>query len=459
MKKMINNYESRINKFVLKMVETPVVIKLDDAKFSTTREQFLAKTSKKILDKKGFILTSHKTDMERINQIIKDKNEINKYIPKVIPKKREIKRWAENKLVQPSMRFTSRCDLERVFNIIKKRELANKREKYSTDQISKNNEYFNDESEDSNMNENSNNNNDDTLLNKDKFLTEEEKNKKMRHNKIIRDRKTMIAKRHLYLGINNILMGKKIKKDSDDYNVHYTKKFREDLYNNKTHFKALENLIMFKTSTMNHNLFPVWSKEDKIQQKNLNDNKQLFYSSLSKRANNIIKERFDNSKKYNSYSNKNEKNNKFDETENNLNNINDSAIGWGENKKIFKDHSINKELMISNPLLYNLNFNALKNEDQIYDELFKNKIRALKKLAFEKEKEESNETSNAEFESHFKEELRNEDNIVIDGEFYKINKTDVIADKLLTKCNWNEKRNKYKKKFGRGKLMFTGGLL
>ena len=39
--------------------------------------------------------------------------------------------------------------------------------------------------------------------------------------------------------------------------------------------------------------------------------------------------------------------------------------------------------MISNPLLYNLNFNSLKSEDKKYDELNKNKIKILKKLAFE----------------------------------------------------------------------------
>ena len=38
-----------------------------------------------------------------------------------------IKEWGENKLVQPSMRFTARCDLERVYDVLKQRELLKKK--------------------------------------------------------------------------------------------------------------------------------------------------------------------------------------------------------------------------------------------------------------------------------------------------------------------------------------------
>ena len=460
---MIQNYESRINKFVLKMAETPIIIKKNNDKYSTTREEFLAKTSNNILDKKGFIFKSYKTDRERINQMIKDKNDLDKYIPKNIKPKQKIKDWNENKLIQPSMRFTARCDLERVYDVLKQRELLFTEQKIVNAQMSKmgfsshNIEDYDDESDSDNNNNNTSRDNNNKLINEYKYLNEEEKAKKMRHNKIIQDRKAMIARRNIYLGIYNIKKNKN-KKDKNINNIningnHYAKQLREELYR-RTHFKAMENLTMFKTSTMNHNLFKIWSKEDKKHQKNLKKNKKLFYYDLSKRFKNILKESKDkNMKKYNSLNNKNIKID-LDDNDNEYEN-DESSIGWGENKKIFKDTEINKELMISNPLLYNLNFNSFKSEEKT-NNLNKNKIKTLKKLAFESGN--SNEVSFVEYEGLEGEDLKREENIIIDGKYYKKTDTDLIADKLLSKCNWNEKKNKYQNQFGNGKLMFTGGL-
>lgn len=452
---MIHNYESRINNFVLKMAENPLIIKKNDDKYSTSREEFLAKTSKRILDKKGFIFKSYKTDRERINQIIKDKNDLDKYIPKTIKHKQKIIDWGENKLVQPSMRFTARCDLERVYDVLKQREMVFTEQKIVNDQMTKmgfashNIEDY-DEDSDSVNNNNANKENNENIIHEYKYLSEEEKEKKMRHNKIIQDRKMMLARRNLYLGIYNDKKNKSKKESEGNVNVtHYAKQLREELYR-RTHFKAMENLTMFKTSTMNHNLFKKWSKEDKKKQKKLKKDKKLFYFNLSKKFKNMLKESKDKNYNINPY-------NKRDNNYINSDDISDdSGIGWGENKNIFKDSEINRELMTSNPLLYNLNFNSLKNEDKNYDKLCKSKIKTLKKLAFEKEK--SNETSFAEYEGFGGEDLKKEENILIDGKYYKKSDTDLIADKLLAKCNWNEKRHKYQKQFGTGKLMFTSGL-
>lgn len=452
---MIHNYESRINNFVLKMAENPLIIKKNDDKYSTSREEFLAKTSKHILDKKGFIFKSYKTDRERINQIIKDKNDLDKYIPKTNKHKQKIIDWGENKLVQPSMRFTARCDLERVYDVLKQREMLFAEQKVVNAQMTKmgfashNIEDY-DEDSDSANNNNENKENNENVIHEYKYLSEEEKEKKMRHNKIIQDRKMMLARRNLYLGIYNDKKNKSKKESEGNMNItHYAKQLREELYR-RTHFKAMENLTMFKTSTMNHNLFKKWSKEDKKQQKKLKKDKKLFYFNLSKKFKNMLKESKDKNYNINSY-------NKRDNNYINSNDIsNDSGIGWGENKNIFKDSEINRELMTSNPLLYNLNFNSLKSEDKNYDELCKSKIKTLKKLAFEKDK--SNETSFAEYDGFGGEDLKREENILIDGKYYKKSDTDLIADKLLTKCNWNEKKNKYQKQFGTGKLMFTSGL-
>ena len=465
---MIHNYESRINKFVLKMAETPIIIKKTDDKYSTSREEFLAKTSNKILDKKGFIFKFYKTDRERINQMIKDKDDIDKYIPKTFRPKPKIKDWVENKLVQPSMRFTARCDLERVYDILKQREMLTTEQKLVSQQMTKMG-FASHNIEDSDYESDSEKNNNTSRekfnsINEYNFLNEEEKKRKIIHNKIIQDRKLMLARRNLYLGINNSKKNKRKNKNENKGNTsningnHFAKHLREELYR-RTHFKAMENLTMFKTSTMNHNLFKIWSKEDKKHQKNLKNDKKLFYNGLSKRFKNILRESKDKIKKKYNYSVK-KKAIKKDLSNSDINDndqFNESGIDWGENKKIFKDTEINKELMTSNPLLYNLNFNSLKNEDKKYDEeICKNQINNLKKLAFEKGN--SNENSYIEYEGMEGDDLKREENILIDGKYYKKSETDLIADKLLTKCKWNQKKNKYKKQFGNGKLMFTSGL-
>ena len=455
MDRMIKNYESRINKFVLKMAQTPITIKKERDKYSTSREEFLAKTSKKILDKKGFIFKSYKTDIERINQILKDKNDLDKYIPKTFRAKPKIKEWGENKLVQPSMRFTARCDLERVYDVLKQRELLNNEQKLFNAQMNKMgfvSHNVEDLEEETDSEENNKDNNE-PLINEYKYLSDEDKMKKMRHNKIIQDRKVMIARRNLYLGIDN-KNNKKKKKDNKVENnsngLRYAK-LREELYR-KTHFKAMENLTMFKTSTMNHNLFKIWSNEDKKLQKNLQRDKKLFYYGLSKKFKNLIKESKDKSMKRYNFSMKNKKPN-IDL--NDENKSNDSGLIWEENRKIFTDTEINKELMTSNPLLYNLNFNSFKSDIKNGDEINKNKIKIIKKLAFQKDENENSFEENDAFEI---DDLKKEENILIDGKYFKKSEADLIANKLLSKCNWNEKKTKYRNQFGVGKLMFTGGL-
>lgn len=437
------------------MAQTPIIIKKADDKYSTSREEFLAKTSNKILDKKGFIFKYYKTDRERINQMLKDKNDLDKYIPKTNRPKPKIKDWGENKLVQPSMRFTARCDLERVYDVLKQREMLFAEQKLVNDQMTKmgfasqNIEDYEDESDNSEMNNNTSRENI-NKINESKFLTEEEKMRKMRHNKIIQDRKMMLARRNLYLGLNH----DKKNKNKNDQKGNLAKHLREELYR-RTHFKAMENLTMFKTSTMNHNLFKIWSKEDKIHQKNLKKDKKLFYYGLSKRFKNLLKEsKNKNMKKYSLSLNSKTIKNCLNESENKIDEV---GFGWGDNNKIFKDTEINKELMTSNPLLYNLNFNSLKSEEKIYDDkISKEKINTLKKLAFEDGN--SNDNSYADYEGLDGDDLKKQENILIDGKYYKKSDTDLIADKLLTKCNWNEKKNKYYNKFGNGKLMFTCGL-
>ena len=68
MQKLVSKYENRMREFVLKMAEKPVMVKKTKDKFSTARQEFLSKTSNRILDKKGFQFKSYKSDKERIHE-------------------------------------------------------------------------------------------------------------------------------------------------------------------------------------------------------------------------------------------------------------------------------------------------------------------------------------------------------------------------------------------------------
>ena len=180
--------------FVLKMVEKPIILKKERDKYSTSRQEFFALTSNKILDKKGFQFKSYKSDKERINEFLKGKQSLDKYleeISKIKRKKEKIrKKRNEPKLIQPSMRFTARSDLERVYDILRKRELLYDEEKIIKNQLAKMGfaSQNNDDEEDLNDYEESDNNfvNVNDAKTKNEVLSDEEIYKKEMHNKIIK---------------------------------------------------------------------------------------------------------------------------------------------------------------------------------------------------------------------------------------------------------------------------------
>ena len=463
MSKLILNYENRINNFVIKMAEKPIIVKKERDKYITTRQEFLANTADKILYKKGFSFKSYKSDRDRINDMLKVKSNLDKYLEEIdkIKKKQELKKKLnEVKFIQPSMRFRARNDLERVFDVIRNRENIFDDKKLMNNQSDKISEI----SYEYDVSDNSENN---KKKIEDKNLTEEEKYKKLLHNKILQERKTMIKKRKILLNAD-LSFVKKLDNNK-------AKKLREDLYQ-RTHFKAMENLKMFKTSTMNHNLFKYWKAEDIENQQSLQNAKNNFYETL---YNGYPK--FKNDKKYSlslkkkelstnsiEYKRKNYFLNKEDLdnpknvfdvlTNTNRNNINNSEKKNNFNliggKKILQDLDINKEIAHSNPLLYNLNFNGGKVENT-FNQTNIEKLNILKKLAFEEtnnqEESEANEIYKLDYD-----DLNKEENIIINGMEFKKTETDRIADELLKKCNWNEKTVKYKSYDG--KLMFTNGL-
>ena len=479
MKKLVDNYEKRIKNFVLKLAEHPIIVKKNKDKYLTSREEFYASNSNKIIDKKGFSFKFYKTEKVRINEYIKEKNKIDKYISRNVKPKR--KKSPEIKLIQPSMRFKARTDLERVYDVLKTRESIYNDKKIVQNQlnqmgfVSKNVEEEEEDDEDDEEKKHKVNVNNEVTINNDENLNEEEKKRKILHNKIVQDRKNMVERRKFFLSLGN-----KKRMNNSIANSHI-KHLREDLHQ-KLHFKAMENLSMFKTSTVNHNLFKIWSEEDIKTQKNINFNKNMYYAYLSNGFSKSLK----SEQNYSPYSNKiNTKtnSNKYIKTEvnNNENDIllqnfiksynkkksgiinanksvqNQKKFNIFKNKKILEDMDLTKEIINSNPLLYNVNFYGKKNysHNKIVPQ---SQLSSLKEMAFIDNHEENSEEFNSmKFDNQF-EDLKKEENVVIDGKTYSKNETYKIADKVLKKCNWNKNKVKYDGNFGKGKLMFTNGM-
>ena len=471
--KLINNYESRMKDFVLKMAEKPIILKKERDKYSTSRQEFFALTSNKILDKKGFQFKSYKSDKERINEFLKGKQSLDKYldeISKLKRKKEKIrKKRNEPKLIQPSMRFTARTDLERVYDILKNREILYDEEKIIKNQLAKMG--FSSQNADGNEEMDEYEESENNILNindknqKNEILSDEEKYKKELHNKIIQQRKNMINKRKFLLDVEHM---KKIDNSKAKY-------LRGELYQ-RTHFKTMENLTMFRTSTINHNIFKKWKMEDEEKQQNIklkninNYNNNLFngtstsyYPTINNTYGNKISlkkkpKEFRKISTFDDISNTKNKNNDYINYYINLKTINNNKdkedniykknfstnqqkrqfnlIG---NKKILEELEITKEIANSNPLLFNLNFNNVKNEN-INSPWTKDQLNVLKKMAFEKNDNYDDSYSNEGFIKNEYDDLKKEENIIIDGKEFKKSETYKIADKILKKCNYNENK-------------------
>ena len=466
MQKLVSKYENRMREFVLKMAEKPVVIKKSKDKFLTTRQEFFALTSDKILHKKGFQFKSYKSDKERIQEFLKGKESLDKYLEEIAKEKKRKeklnKRKNEPKLIQPSMRFTARTDFERVFDILKNRQVLYEEEKIIKNQLAKmgftsqNIEENEEDEESEKIKEN------EIIINNNKEnLTDEEIMQKERHNKIIQQRKNMINKRKFLL---NIEQDKKLNNNKMKY-------LRGNIYP-RTYFKTMENLTMFRTSTINHNIFKKWKAEDENKQKKIrinnvnkyNNNFFFFFNSYFPKINKnpVFKKisSFDEKKKNNNSNNYDKlKNFAFNdlfiyEKKDNLNEK-QRPFNFVGNKQILEELEITKDIANTNPLLFNLNFNNTKNDNTITPKV-ENQINILKMMAFEKNDKMDDSFSRNLFEKNDFEDFKKEDNIIIDGKEYKKSETYKIADKVLKKCNYNENKVKYNP--NEGGLMFTNGL-
>ena len=124
-----------------------------------------------------------------------------------------------------------------------------------------------------------------------------------------------------------------------------------------------------------------------------------------------------------------------------------------------EDLELTKEIVKSNPLLFNYNFNSVRTLGNNKKSLSNNKLSNLKEIAFNYNTEDNSDIYDEVMKNEMQfDDLKKEENIIIDGKQFKKSETYKIADKILKKCNWNKNKVKYNGYFGKGKLMFTNGM-
>lgn len=484
MNKLLEGYDNRIKQFILKMAEKPIILKKNINKNMTTREELYISSSNKILDKKGFLFKSYKSDKERINELIKNKEILDKFLDENKKKNREfIKKFKNIYYIQPSMHFKKRTGLEKIYDLFKKKHHLNNEQKILYDQLIKMGfihsnfvKYENDDNYENNVQLGIGNSSNSIFNNKNKYynfkydsLSYEGKYKKFLHDKIMNERKNMIIERKLLLNVGNRIKNIDKEKENQLDNEEF-----EKLY-----FKATENLTIFKSTSINHKIFKTWSMEDLVKQENINELKEKFYKTVSSKSPKPKKTKYKIQKGILGIKsikiNDTENNNNLFEIRNNNSQFN--LTKYNEFEKIKSDFNLlneetilnnfemKKEIVNINPLLFKLNYNNIKNDINcnnnninIKGSFFSlDKLKNLKKIAFENVDENNTTKSKDGLDSYYG-NFKKGENIIIDGKYYKKKDIDKIAEKILKKCNYNHKIVNYKNIDGKGKLMFTNGL-
>lgn len=105
------------------MAESPIQIKDMQHMISSVRQEYFDEGNSKIIGGKGFVFKKFKTEKERIEDYLKERETINfkQNISQIhMPTKTSTGNPSKQKpkFVQPSMRFKARTDLERIFDTI-----------------------------------------------------------------------------------------------------------------------------------------------------------------------------------------------------------------------------------------------------------------------------------------------------------------------------------------------------
>ena len=427
MNKLLKDYGSHLQIFIDKMVKNPIKINNYKILNMTTRQELMANSSNKILDKKGFSFKSFKTDKDRIKAYTQKKemtsitnNNNDNNTKKNNKKKINLKKYFLN--TENNKEY--KADIKKIINYFNHKGVLNNEEKLYYEQL-KNfsgiNLYDIQIDEDDKFIENKINNrlytskdnlniiNNDTISNEIKY-------KKLMHNKIYNHTKKMLFLRKLKLKYSNKL--KKIKTNSNIFS--------------KTHFKALENITLFKSPTINHKINKTLSLNEVNSDKNIKNVSPQSKKKLYCNTENNPIEAFINDNNYGKLS-------IFES----IKNYNNKKISKIFTPKIFLDDlSLTKEVANINPLLFKYNINAVKNflNKNNKNTYLKDKILALKKIAFEKKK--TNEVLYEEkYENdYFDIEKKNEE-LMNNEEKFNILNSDKLADKLLKKCNLRSEIN------------------
>jgi hypothetical protein len=408
MGKMVVNYEKRIKNFVYEMASSPIKIKDYQNVISSSRKEFLDEENQKIIGAKGFVFKSFKTEKERVQEYLREKNTINNvFNVGHLQSPRENDKDLKYDITQPNMRFKPRTDLERIYDAVNsysygrvEREVVDRQLMKLDLNVSR---HRDDEIEFEEIP-------DYTISNykKKKIKTESEKKQEVRQ-KILHDRREIKNKMH-----------RKFVDNSD------ARQLMADLHH-KTHFKGASGFTLFHNTTLvpppemmrtsqnvssqigNYNnytsrkntfannghmnttssnyrsrqntstsLYNVSNVRLHTQQNEPVDflSTQMTQGEQSESSHNIKK------------NNKSSSNILFHTNSNNLNNPNNSQPNktqakFSYNKKIFHDNEVSNDIAQTNPLLYNLNFNPFKKTQNLdSEENGSDKMKYLKRLAF-----------------------------------------------------------------------------
>lgn len=111
---LIKGYKSRIEQFIYNQIEHPLILSTEK-EFNAQAINYNFRPSSPSLIKKKFVFNSYQTDHQRINKSFKNDN----YLIHSLSQKRNcVSNENKQKIIQPTMRFKPRTDLERVFDSV-----------------------------------------------------------------------------------------------------------------------------------------------------------------------------------------------------------------------------------------------------------------------------------------------------------------------------------------------------
>ena len=455
---MYKNYEKRVKNFIIEMndPETKIEIKDYEERINNPKTDM----SKEREIQKPFIFKGYTTEEDRIKDSIKrnrylfnlpdyeeenqkDKKEkqnleenpkinffnddrtgrFKKLSKKInLTRKNIISKAEENKykyilkndlIIQPEMRFKPRTDLERVYDMINgykygqaKRDILDKQLKIIDLYKYKNSNELKKRIK--------------KEIKTDSISSESE------NENISSNLKVKTKKNKLYFNPNSVDFKEKPWMKRIDLNADAYKILNS--YHYKTHFKAAKEVAENKTRNK--------VKGNNVDKNQTNKNKYCL----------LLPNLFQN-KSTNNFELLN-----HTYTQNNLKNETEDFIDIkieNEDDELLSE----KELKVK----YDKNKNPFKNKETFE----KNKIKFIKDIAFNKGKKISNKNDDFD-ENKLYDKNVDEDNIMIDDEiFNKKNQFELIANKILDKCNIFNHKSKFNNtilKKRNGKLMFTRGL-